>query len=79
MNVQRRAHRVYTMLTEHGVRAELIQSRDSSTPVVWVPAQHYVQAMDLMTRMNETAPSPCDSCVHEADGRFDLCWNCQEL
>jgi hypothetical protein len=66
------------MLTEHGVRAELMRSDKSSPPSVWVPAQHYVRAMDLMARINETGPSPCDVCPDEAQGRFEVCWTCAD-
>jgi len=68
------------MLTEHGVRAELSRSRsdESSQSVVWVPAQDYARAVDLIAQTTTTAPSPCDVCPEENTGRFDICWSCEE-
>ena len=64
------------MLTEHGVRAEIIQSDERSSPRIWVPAQHYARAITVMADVAESSPSPCDGCPNEAEGRFDVCWTC---
>jgi hypothetical protein len=70
------AERTRAMLIANGLRAEVVH-RDSQS-VVWVPAQHYARAVDLMARRSESGPSPCDSCPEEADGRFDVCWTCEK-
>jgi hypothetical protein len=75
-----RAERVHAMLTRHGLRAEIIRNVEDTSvqPVVWIPSQDYARAIDLMARMAESGPSPCDVCPSEAEGRFDLCWTCEE-
>lgn len=52
------------MLIAHGLRAEIVSTGSEDAPLtIWVPAQHYARAMELMARMAELEPS-----VPEADG-----------
>jgi len=51
------AEAVRAMLTERGVRAEIVLTSIATEvprPLVWVPAQDYARAADLVARMTHS-------------------------
>jgi hypothetical protein len=50
------AEAVRAMLTDRGVRAEIVMTV-TAHPLVWVPAQDYERAADLVARMTHSTES----------------------
>ena len=55
------------MLIAHGLRAEIVSTgSDGAQPTIWVPAQHYARAMELMARMAQLESTAPEASADEA-------------
>lgn len=56
------------MLIAHGLRAEIVSTGSGDAqPTIWVPAQHYARAMELMARMAELELSAPEAGAGDAE------------